>query len=86
MGVNHDTGKVDEGSVINQLSVNLFSGVQTLVNLVQGISPVDALSSGRSITWAQLGRSFAQTVLLIGGICAAIGITILTKREIALPT
>jgi len=30
------------------------------------VSPVDALSSGRSITWSQLGLAFTQIILLLG--------------------
>ena len=41
------------------------------------------MSSGRSITWSQLTRAFAQMILLLGGIMAAVGITIFTRRELA---
>jgi len=50
---------------------------------VQGFSPIDSLSSGRSITWFQLGSAFTQIVLLLGGIFILLGITFFTRRELA---
>jgi len=46
------------------------SGVQGLlavISVVKDYSPIDALSTGRSITWGELGAAFAQVVLLVGG-------------------
>jgi hypothetical protein len=54
-----------------------------IINLVQGFSPVDSLSSGRSITWGQLGLAFGQIVLLLGGMLAIAGMLIFTRRELA---
>ena len=61
----------------------MFKGILTLVNLVQEFSPVDSLSTGRSITWGQLGRAFGQIVLLLGGFISVIGIVLFTRRELA---
>ena len=63
--------------------VPIFKGILSVVNLVQNYSPVDALSTGRSITWGQLGTAFAQIVLLLGGILAAAGMALFTRRELA---
>jgi hypothetical protein len=41
------------------------------------------LSSGRSISWSELGTAFGQIVLLPGGIIAAIGILLFNRRELA---
>jgi uncharacterized membrane protein len=41
------------------------------------------LSSGRSITWGQLGLAFGQIVLFLGGIIAVIGMFIFSRRELA---
>jgi hypothetical protein len=54
-----------------------------VVNLAQQFSPVDALSTGRSITWTQLGRAFGQVVVLLGGALAVAGIACLARRELA---
>jgi len=54
-----------------------------VVSLVKNFSPIDALSSGRSITWEEFGLAFAQIVLLLGGIFALIGIFLFSRRELA---
>jgi hypothetical protein len=54
-----------------------------MVNLVKNFSPIDSLSSGRSITWTELGLAFAQIVLLLGGIIGVIGIGLFNRRELA---
>ena len=41
---------------------------------LQSFSPIDYLSSGRSITWGQLGLAVAQIVLLLGGFFCVCGI------------
>jgi hypothetical protein len=41
------------------------------------------LSTGRTISWAELGRAFAQIVLLLGGVFAAFGIFVFNRRELA---
>jgi hypothetical protein len=54
-----------------------------VINLVQDHSPIDSLSTGRSITWTELGTAATQIVLLLGGILGAIGIYIFHRRELA---
>jgi hypothetical protein len=54
-----------------------------VIQLAQEFSPVDNLSTGRSITWSRLGQAFAQIVLLLGGILAAAGIWLFHRRELA---
>jgi hypothetical protein len=54
-----------------------------VINLARQYSPIDSLSSGRSITWGELGRAFSQIVLLLGGITGTIGILIFNRRELA---
>jgi len=63
--------------------IPIFRGLLGLVNLVKEFSPIDSLSTGRSITWAQLGRAFGQIVLLLGGVIGLTGIAILNRRELA---
>jgi hypothetical protein len=60
-----------------------FKGILTVVNLAKSFSPIDALSTGRSITWGELGLAFAQIVLLLGGCLAAAGIFLFSRRELA---
>jgi hypothetical protein len=61
----------------------VFQALLWLVNLVQQFSPIDAVSSGRSITWGELARAVALIVLMMGGVFAAVGITTFTRRELA---
>lgn len=81
--VNHDTGRVDKETLFDTVTVGLFKGLLGTINLVRDFSPIDNLSSGRSITWGQLTRAFAQIVMLVGGIFAGIGMVVLTRRELA---
>ena len=63
--------------------IPLYQGMLTVINLARDFSPIDALSSGRSIPWSDLGLAFVQIVLLLGGILAAIGIFLFSRRELA---
>jgi hypothetical protein len=63
--------------------VPAFRAALNLINLAKGFSPIDALSTGRSISWTDLGRAFAQIVLLLGGTAGLIGVIGLNRRELA---
>jgi hypothetical protein len=82
MGFNSETG-VAGHSPIDAVVVPVFRAALSVINLARDFSPIDSLSTGRSITWTQLARAFAQIVLLLGGIFAVIGILILSRRELA---
>jgi ABC-type transport system involved in multi-copper enzyme maturation permease subunit len=60
-----------------------FKGILRVISLAKDFSPVDSLSSGRSITWTELGLAFAQIVLLLSGGLAVFGMVVLTRRELA---
>lgn len=81
-GIDHETG-AGAGSVIDMVVVPLFRAILSVVNLVQTFEPVDALSTGRSITWSQLGVAFFQVVLLLGGIVGGLGMAFFHRRELA---
>jgi hypothetical protein len=70
-------------SAIDMAILPVYRAVLNVINLAKDFSPIDSLSSGRSITWEQLGRAFAQIVLLLGGIIGLIGIAIFNRRELA---
>jgi hypothetical protein len=86
VGVNHETGE-SGGSrfalLIDTILLPIFRAMLAVVTLVDAFSPVDALSTGRSIPWAQVGRAFGQIVLLLGGLLALFGIVTFTRRELA---
>jgi hypothetical protein len=83
MEVNHETGVIDHPSIIDAVAVPVSKGLLKLLNLVRDFSPIDALSSGRSISWPLLGLAFGQIVVLMCGIFALIGISIFNRRELA---
>jgi len=78
----HETGAV-EANPLDLVMLPMFRGMLGVVNLVRDFSPVDALSTGRSITWGQLGLAWAKGVLVLGGGLALFGIIVFTRRELA---
>jgi len=68
---------------VDSVVIPIFRAILSVVNLAKDFSPVDALSSGRSITWAELARAVTQIVLVLGGILAGIGIWSFSRRELA---
>lgn len=80
----YDSEKGTKGwSPADVVVIPVFRAALKVINLAKGFSPVDSLSSGRSITWGELGRAFAQIVLLLGGLVALFGIVVFTRRELA---
>jgi hypothetical protein len=68
---------------IDAVAIPLFRAVLSIINLVKQFSPIDSLSTGRSITWSQLGLAIGQIVLLLGGILGLFGIGVFSRRELA---
>ena len=81
-GLDHETG-VGQAGWIDFVLLPLFRAILGVVGLVQSFTPVDSLSTGRSITWGQLGQAFGQVVLLLGGLIALTGIALFSRRELA---
>jgi hypothetical protein len=79
---NEETGHAGH-SVADFVLIPAFKGVLAVITLVKNFSPIDSLSSGRSITWGELATAFAQIVLLIGGIMGIIGVVLFNRRELA---
>jgi hypothetical protein len=72
-----------EPTFLDNAVTGLLAKVLSVIKLVQAFSPIDSLSSGRSITWLELGLAVTQIVVLMGGIFVALGITFFTRRELA---
>jgi ABC-type transport system involved in multi-copper enzyme maturation permease subunit len=81
--INHETGRVDNPTLLDLVALPIFKGLLKVINLVHGFSPIDSLSTGRSVSWGELARAVAQIVVLMGGAFAAIGIVSFTRRELA---
>jgi hypothetical protein len=82
LGMNQETQK-PTAAWLDFVLLPVFRGLLAVINIVQSFSPVESLSTGRSISWLQLLKAFGQIVLLMGGVIAAFGMTILTRRELA---
>ena len=70
-------------SPIDLVIVPAFGVALKIVKLVESFSPVDSLSTGKSVTWGELGLAVAQIVLLLGGVFCVFGIICFTRRELA---
>ena len=81
-GGNAETGQMNH-SIADSFLIPAFKGMLAVISLAKNFSPIDALSTGRSISWTELGLAFSQIVLLLGGILAAIGIFLFSRRELA---
>ena len=82
MGFEHDTN-VPLHPAIDAVMVPVFEVLLNAINVVQQFSPIDAVSSGRSISWFDVARSGFLVIGLFGGAFAALGITTFTRRELA---
>jgi hypothetical protein len=69
--------------VLDVVIVPVFRVALKVINLARDFSPIDSLSTGRSITWTELGLAFCQIVLLLGGIFALFGMFVFHRRELA---
>ena len=79
-----ETGGEQVGSSpADVVMIPLFKGLLAIIGLVLHFSPIDALSTGHAVPWAEMGAAFAQIVLLLGGIVAVIGIILFYRRELA---
>jgi hypothetical protein len=54
-----------------------------IIGTAKDYSPIESLSTGRSISWEELGLACSKIVVLLGGIAAVAGMVILTRRELA---
>jgi len=83
IAVNPETGVADTVNIVNLAAVPVAKGLLTVLNLARGFSPIDNLSSGRAITWGELGRAIVQICIILSGFMAAAGIFIFSRRELA---
>lgn len=82
LGMNEESG-ASAHSALDVVLIPLFKALVGVFSLTQSFSPVDSLSTGRSITWVQLGLAFCQIVVLLGGSLGVFGIIVFNRRELA---
>jgi hypothetical protein len=82
MGFNAEKGQTGH-STVDIVAIPVFRAVLEVIDLAKSFSPIDSLSTGRSVPWGELGRAFGQIVLLLGGSIGLIGILIFNRRELA---
>jgi hypothetical protein len=82
MGQDAESGRVGRSSV-DAVVIPVFRAALRVINLAKNFSPIDSLSTGRSITWRELGTAFGQIVVLLGGVIATVGIWSFSRRELA---
>jgi hypothetical protein len=83
MSVNHESGYTDNPNIIDKMSVPMAKGLLAVLGMVKNFSPIDSLSSGRTIAWTELGQAVFQIWVVLAGIMAAIGIYAFSRRELA---
>ncbi len=81
-GYNAETGS-KPGTAADTVIIPAFKAVLKVINLAKDFSPVDSLSTGRTISWGTLGVAFGRIILLLAGIIALFGIAVFTRRELA---
>jgi hypothetical protein len=81
-GMNEETGEV-HSSILDWVLIPAFKGILSIFKMIQQFSPVDALSTGRSIPWMDVLTAFDEVVLLLGGLIALFGMFVFTRRELA---
>jgi uncharacterized membrane protein len=82
MGYDSEKG-MSGHSPADTVIIPIFRAILKVINLAKGFSPIDSLSTGRSISWGELGTAFGQIVLLLGGIIGLFGILAFNRRELA---
>jgi hypothetical protein len=82
MGYDEESNKAGY-SIVDGVAIPFFKVALKVINLAKDFSPVESLSTGRSITWTELGRAFIQIIVVMGGIVAAVGLWSFERRELA---
>lgn len=81
-GRDHETGAAAP-TALDEVVMPVYKGMLSVISLVEGYSPVDKLSSGRSITWDNLAAAFFRIVVLLGGVFSLAGMALFSRRELA---
>jgi ABC-type transport system involved in multi-copper enzyme maturation permease subunit len=79
----HEAGAAAKRTWVDVVVLPVFRAILGVVQFGGEFAPISALSTGRSITWTTLGVAFLKILLVLGGACAAAGIGMFSRREIA---
>jgi hypothetical protein len=82
LGYDAETGAHDY-TIVDEVALPLFRVALKVINFARGFSPIDSLSTGRSIPWSELSSAFLQIVIALGGIIAVFGVFAFHRRELA---
>lgn len=82
MGLDNST-MVAGRSIIDAVSVPVFRGLLSVIELAKNYSPIDAVSTGRSIPWTTVAGAFLKIVVLLGGLFTLGGMYLFGRRELA---
>jgi hypothetical protein len=82
METDHEGGFV-VGKIVNAVAVPVFKGLLGIIHLAKDYTPVDAISTGRSIPWGVVAGAFFKIVILLGGVFALSGMFLFARREMA---
>lgn len=82
-GFDHETSERVAGG-LDTLMLPVFRALDFVVNGITGYAPVADLGAGRAIGWATLVEAVGRIVVLAGGLCAAVGMIGLTRRQLGL--
>ena len=70
---------------MDDIAIIMAKSILWVTNSVWDYSPVDNLSSGRTITWISLFYAFTGIILFMSGLVSAFGALMFTRKELALP-
>jgi hypothetical protein len=84
-GIDHETGRKLAPSALDDIAIVMAESILWVTNSVWDYSPVDNLSSGRTITWTSLFWAFIGIILFMSGLISAFGSLMFTRKELALP-
>ncbi len=85
IGVSSETGTVTQPTLLNQASIKVYGVIKWTLDQITGADPIDALSTGRNLTWSRIVLAIFEIVGVGAGFFAALGIWIFTRRELAAP-
>lgn len=85
--VGHEHGQEQPLNIFIQAAdkvlIPMFRATLAFKNSMAAVSPVDALSSGRSISWGEFFLAVLKNVIFLSGLLGLFGIFMFNRRELA---